>query len=348
VRVRVRGAVVLTRALGRTTFRVGPVSGVLRPRLVVVGLVLVVVVFVPFCYGMTIGSFPISLPEVVSAMFGSGDPGAVYIVRELRLPRALAGLLTGLAFGMAGSIFQTVTRNPLASPDIVGINAGAAAVVVAGITFGFGSAMVLGVAGGLGAGLLVYVLSWRRGTTGYRFILVGVGVAAMCTSITDFLMTRAQVFEAQRAMGWLVGSLNDRDWSQVWPLAIVLAVLTPVAVLLGPWLRQLQLGDEVATGLGTPVRFAHLALLVTGVGMATFATAAAGPVLFVALVAPQIAQRLARMAWPPLIASGLTGAAVLLVADVVSRHILPSTQLPVGVVTGALGAPVLLWLLTRR
>jgi iron complex transport system permease protein len=249
---------------------------------------------------------------------------------------------------MAGAIFQTVTRNPLASPDVVGVNAGAAALVVAGITFSFGTDTVLGIVGGLAAGLLVYLLSWRRGTTGYRFVLVGVGVAAMCTSITDFLMTKAQIFEAQRAMGWLVGSLNDRDWSQVRPLAIALLVLTPVAIGLGPAMRQLQLGDDVAKGLGTPVHAAHLALLVTGVGLATFATAAAGPVLFVALVAPQIAQRLAGTPWPPLIVSGLTGSAVILAADVATRNILPSAQLPVGVVTGALGAPVLLWLLTRR
>ncbi|TDV42228.1 FecCD family ABC transporter permease [Actinophytocola oryzae] len=338
----------LTREHGRTTFRAGGASGVVRPRMLAVGLVLLVVVLVPFCYGMTIGSFPISFGGVVRALFGAGEPGAVYIVQELRLPRALAGLLAGLAFGMAGAIFQTVTRNPLASPDIVGVNAGAAALVVAGITFDFGSGTWLGVAGGIGAGLVVYVLSWRRGTTGYRFILVGVGVAAMCTSITDFLMTKAQVFEAQRAMGWLVGSLNDREWSQVQPLMVALVVCTPVAVVLGPWLRQLQLGDEVAVGLGTPVRFAHLTLLVTGVCLATFATAAAGPVLFVALVSPQIAQRLTGMAWPPMIVSGLTGSAVILTADVLTRHILPSAQLPVGVVTGALGAPVLLWLLTRR
>lgn len=338
----------LQRRNGRLTFRTARVSGVLRPRLLVVGFALVLVLFVPFCYGMTMGSFPISLPGVVSALFGSGEPGAVYIVQELRLPRALAGLLAGMAFGMAGAIFQTVTRNPLASPDIVGVNAGAAALVVAGITFGFGSSTWLGVIGGLSAGLLVYLLSWRRGTTGYRFILVGVGVMSMCLAITDFLMTKAQIFEAQRAMGWLVGSINDRDWSQVTPLAVTLAVLTPVALYLGPWMRQLQLGNDVALGLGTPVGAAHLALLLTGVGLATFATAAAGPVLFVALVAPQIAQRLTGMAWPPLVVSGLTGSAVVLTADVASRYLLPSTQLPVGVVTGALGAPVLLWLLTRR
>lgn len=224
----------LQRELGRTTFRVGQVSGVLRPRMLLVGAALVVVTLIPFCYGMTIGSFPISFFGVLKAVFGAGDQGVVYIVQDLRLPRALAGLLAGLAFGMAGAIFQTVTRNPLASPDIVGVNAGAAALVVAGITFNFGTGTVLGVIGGLCAGLLVYLLSWRRGTTGYRFILVGVGVAAMCTSITDFLMTKAQIFEAQRAMGWLVGSLNDRDWSQVQPLAIALLVLTPVAIALGP------------------------------------------------------------------------------------------------------------------
>lgn len=338
----------LQRSYGRTTFRTARVSGVLRPRLLVVLGILVVVTLVPFCYGMTIGSYPISLPGVVSAVFGSGDPGAVYIVQELRMPRALAGLLAGLAFGMAGAIFQTVTRNPLASPDIVGVNTGAAACVVAGITFGFGSATVLGVVGGLGAGLLVYLLSWRRGTTGYRFVLVGVGVSTVCTSATDFLMTRAQVFEAAQAMGWLVGNLNNREWSQVYPLFFALVVLTPAAVFFGRWMRMLQLGDDVAIGLGTPVRVAHLALLVTGVGMATFATAAAGPVLFVALAAPQIAQRLAGMPWPPLIVSGVTGSAVVLSADVLSRVVLPSAHLPVGVVTGALGAPVLLWLLTRR
>jgi iron complex transport system permease protein len=338
----------LQRKHGQLTFRTARMSGVLRPRLLVVSVALVLVLFVPFCYGMTMGSYPISLPGVVSALFGSGDPGAVYIVQELRLPRALAGLLAGLAFGMAGAIFQTVTRNPLASPDIVGVNAGAAALVVAGLTLGFGSSTWLGVIGGLGAGLLVYVLSWSRGTTGYRFILVGVGMSSMCMAITDFLMAKAQLFEAQRAMGWLVGSLNDRDWSHVTPLAVTLAVLTPVALALGPWMRQLQLGNDVALGLGTPVRFAHLALLLTGVVLATFATAAAGPVLFLALVAPQIAQRLAGMASPPLIVSGLTGSTVILAADVLSRQLLPSAQLPVGVVTGALGAPVLLWLLTRR
>jgi iron complex transport system permease protein len=336
------------RTHGRTTFRTAKASGVVRPRVIIVGLALVVVTLVPFCYGMTIGSFPISPTGVVRALFGAGEQGPIYIVRELRLPRALAGLLAGLAFGMAGAIFQTVTRNPLASPDIVGVNAGAATLVIAGITLGFGSSTWLGVLGGLGAGLLVYLLSWRRGTTGYRFVLVGVGVAAMCTSITEFLMAKAQIFEAQRAMGWLVGSLNDREWSHVTPLAITLAVLTPVALYLAPWMRQLQLGDEVALGLGTPVRTAHLALLLTGVGLATFATAAAGPVLFVALVAPQIAQRLAGTPWPPLLVSGLTGSAVILTADVLSRTILPSAQLPVGVVTGALGAPVLLWLLIRR
>jgi iron complex transport system permease protein len=338
----------LDRSLGRTTFRSGRLSGVLRPRMIVVGLVVLVVAVVPFCYGMTIGSFPISLPSVVSALFGTGEPGAVYIVQELRLPREVVGLLAGLAFGMGGAIFQTVTRNPLASPDIVGVTAGASAAAVAGLTLGFGSTAVLGLFGGLGAGLLVYFLSWRRGTTGYRFVLVGIGVWAMCTSITDFLMAKAQVFEAQRAMGWLVGSLEERDWSHAAPLAIALAVLTPAAFVLGRWMRLLQLGDEVATGLGTPVRMAHLALLLTGVGMATFATGAAGPIMFVGLVAPQIAQRLCRMAWPPLIVSGLTGAAVVLTADVLSRVVLPSANLPVGVVTGALGAPVLLWLLTRR
>ncbi|MET9667025.1 iron chelate uptake ABC transporter family permease subunit [Streptomyces sp. NPDC006475] len=342
----------LSRTPGRITFRLGvpPVSGVLRPRLMWVSGVLAVATLLVFCLGMTIGDIPYSFMDVVRALLGTADPGTQLIVQELRLPRAVAGLLVGFAFGVSGALFQTMTLNPLASPDMIGITQGAGAAVVAGIVLGWDgglSTQALGLIGALTAALLVYLLAWKRGTTGYRIVLVGIGIAWICTSATDYLMARGERFQAQAALGWLVGNLNGRGWDQVGPLAAAMAVLVPMALVLGRLMRTLQLGDDVARGLGTRVQPVRLAVLLAGVGLVAFGTAAAGPVAFVALAAPQIAQRLARTAWPPPVASGLTGALAVLVSDLIARKLISGTELPVGIVTGVLGAPVLLWLLVR-
>ncbi|MEV7227372.1 iron chelate uptake ABC transporter family permease subunit [Polymorphospora sp. NPDC051019] len=339
-------------AAGRTTFRLArpAVSGVLALRPIAVGTLLAAVTFAAFCVSVADGRIQIPLTDVVPALFGHGDPGTLLVVRELRLPRALTGLLVGAAFGLSGAVFQAMTGNPLASPDMIGVIAGAQTAVVAGIVLGFGAGLgtqTLGVVGALIAALVVYLLAWGRGTTGYRLVLVGVGVAWMCTSATDYLVARAMPYEARAAVGWLVGSLNERGWHHVRPLALAMAVLVPAVLLLGRWLGTLHLGDPVATALGTPVSYARIALLVTGVGLAAFGTAAAGPILFVALVSPQIAQRLAGRATPPPLISAVTGALIVLAGDLVSRIVLADARLPIGVVTGVLGAPVLLWLLVR-
>jgi iron complex transport system permease protein len=324
-----------------------PVSWRVRPRLVVVGVTLFVLVFLLFCLGMTIGDVPLGLSDVLTGLVGTGDAGSTYIVQELRMPRALTGLLAGLAFGASGAVFQTITRNPLASPDMIGINAGAATAVVAGIGFGFGGGLgttTLGLLGGLATGLLVYALAWRRGTTGYRILLVGIGIYAMCTSLTDYLLSRTQITDAQASIGWLVGNLANRGWENVVPLALSLIVLLPVVLGLSRWMGTLQLGDDVAAALGTPVQPVRLGLLLAGAGLVAFATASAGPIAFVALTAPQIAQRLARLSAPPIVASALAGAVIVLGGDILARVVV---ELPVGIVTGALGAPILLWLLAR-
>ncbi|BBC29298.1 putative ferrichrome transport system permease protein FhuG [Streptomyces graminofaciens] len=340
------------RSATRITFRlpVPPVSGVVRPRLLAVCLALTAVAFLAFCVETSIGEISLPLGDVVRAVFGTGDPGTELIVHELRLPRALAGLLVGIAFGVSGALLQTVTHNPLASPDLMGVTQGAGTAVVAGIVLGWDAGLStqgLGLLGALTAGLLVYVLAWKGGTTGYRIVLVGVGVSWICTSATDYLMARGQRFQAQAALGWLVGNLNGRTWDQIGPLALTMAVLVPAALLLGRQLRVLQLGDDVARGLGTRVQFLRVAVLLIAVGLVAFGTATAGPVAFVALAAPQVAQRLSGTAFPPPVAAGLTGAVMVLVSDLVARKIIPDTELPVGVVTGVLGAPVLLWLLVR-
>lgn len=345
------GLLELSRTAGRSTFRLArpAVSGVVRPRLLLCCVGITALLFVVFCVGIATGDFPVSPLRVVPALFGAGDAGQVFIVQELRLPRALTAVLAGAAFGVSGAIFQTITRNPLASPDMIGINAGATTAVVAGIVLGGGGLALppLGLAGGLVTAGLIYLLAWRRGATGYRIVLVGIAVSWMCTSATDYLLTRAQLTEAQSAVGWLVGNLNGRGWETVRPLTAAVVVLLPAAILLGRWTRTLHLGDDVARGLGTPVQLARLCLVLVGVALVAFATAATGPVLFVALAAPQIAQRLAGLPAPPVVASALTGALMVSASDLVARWLIPDVDLPVGVVTGALGATFLLWLLVR-
>jgi iron complex transport system permease protein len=338
--------------LGNRPFRlaVPPVSGVLRPRLLLTGVGVGAGAFMLFCWGLTIGDYPVPFTDVIRALWGAGDAGTVIVVQDLRLPRALVGLLVGIAFGVSGAVFQTMTRNPLASPDMIGLTEGAGTAVVAAVVLGWTGGLglsTLGLLGALATALLVYALAWKGGATGYRIILVGIGVSWICSSATNFLVARGSRFEAEAALGWLVGNLNGRTWSQVDSLAIALAVLLPITLGMGRWMRTLMLGDDVAAGLGTPVQPVRLALLLTGVGLVAFGTAAAGPVAFVALACPQIAQRLAGTSSPPLLVSGLTGAFVVLGSDLLAREAIPGTELPVGIVTGALGAPVLLWLLIR-
>ena len=225
-------------------------------RPLVVTSVLVAVALVVFAWSLAVGEFPIPLGDVVSTLAGRGQPDTDFVVRTLRLPRGLAAVLVGAAFGLSGAIFQRIARNPLASPDIIGVTAGAAACAVLTIVVLDGTASQVTIGALVGAtvtSIAVYLLSYRGGVTGYRLVLVGIGVTAMLTSVTSYLMTRAEIYDAQRAMVWLTGSLNGRGWDQVRPLAWALALLLPVALALGRHLRMLDLGDDAAAGLGTRV-----------------------------------------------------------------------------------------------
>jgi iron complex transport system permease protein len=312
--------------------------------------VLAVIVFVVFCVSLSLGDFKIPVIDVVKTLFGGGDKATEFIVNRLRLPRALTGILVGVALGISGAIFQSVARNPLASPDIIGVTYGASAFAVfAIITLGLtGTAVsVLAIVGALLTAFIMYVLAWRRGVSSYRLILVGIGIGAIASSLTSYLLTRARVEIAQQALIWLTGSLNGRDWTHVRSVAVVLVVLAPVTMLLVHRLRILQLGDETAYGLGLRVEGSRLALIVVAVLLAAVATAAAGPIGFVAFVAPPIARWLTRSPGPAIVASALIGALVVAVSDLVAQHALGGTQLPVGVVTGVVGAPYLMFLLAR-
>jgi iron complex transport system permease protein len=321
-----------------------------QTRSLIVIAVLAVAVFATFCVSLSLGDFKIPVLDVVKTLFGGGDRATEFIVNRLRLPRALTGLLVGTALGLSGAIFQSIARNPLASPDIIGVTYGASAFAVfAIVTIGLTGVAVsaFAIAGAVLTAFLMYVLAWRHGVSSYRLILIGIGIGAIATSITSYLLTKAKVEIAQQALVWLTGSLNGRDWSNVRSLAIALVVLLPFMVLLVQQLRILQLGDETAYGLGLRVELSRLGLIVIAVLLAAVATAAAGPIGFVAFVAPPIARRLTRSPGPAMIASGLLGAMVVALSDLVAQHAFGDTQLPVGVVTGVVGAPYLMFLLAR-
>ncbi|SCX44152.1 iron complex transport system permease protein [Klenkia marina] len=341
----------------RRAVRIGPFSGVVRTRQLLVPVVALVAVVVVSAVSMGRGDYPIGVVDVLRTLVGLGDPTQQFIVTELRAPRVVVGVLVGLALGLSGALIQTFARNPLASPDTLGINAGASAAAVAVIVLGGGTAgggQLLGglglplaaLLGGLTTALLIFGLAWRKGVDGYRLILVGIGLSAVGIAAVDYLLTRSTIQDATAATVWLTGSLNGRTWDQAWPLGLVLLVLVPVALACSRQLGVLQFGEETARALGVRVGPTQAVVVLVAVALAAVSVSAAGPVAFVALVVPQVAVRLVGGSRPPLLASALLGALLVVSADLLTRTVLP-VALPVGIVTAVVGAPYLLWLLVR-
>ncbi|MGW3358944.1 FecCD family ABC transporter permease [Streptomyces bungoensis] len=297
------------------------------------------------------GDAGIPAADVLRTLAGDGTAYQDFIVRELRLPRVLVGLLVGACLGLGGALFQAVSRNPLGSPDVLGLSQGstAGALVVIVLMSGTAAQVTAGaLAGGLLTGLAIYLLAWRQGVHGYRLVLVGIGVSAIVTAVNGCLLTQADLVDAARAVVWMTGSLGGRDWDQVWPLLGLCAVLLPLVLVHARGLRMLEMGDDAAHALGVRVQRVRLVLSVCAVLLTAAATAAAGPVGFVALTAPQLARRLTRSPGPNLLPSLCMGAALLVAADWASQRAFGADQLPVGVVTGVLGGGYLLWLLVTE
>ncbi len=306
---------------------------------VCVGLVVVV-----FCFG----SVQLSLDQVLASLLHlEENPAVDFIVQEIRVPQVQACLGVGLALGAAGTIFQQLLRNPLASPDFVGISSGASLAAVIGIALPGASAIgipTLALVGGLASAALMYVLAWKDGVSGYRFILIGIGVSAFATGLTSYALTRTDLKEARAAMHWLVGSIGQAGEAETRVLLVAVALLVPGTLVLQRMLRGLELGDDIARAHGTSAEWVRFGLIAVGVALTSLATAVAGPITFVALVAGPVADRLLRSAAGSILAAALVGAATVLVSDFVAVELLPFEP-PTGVVTGAIGAPYLLWLL---
>ncbi|WP_431836418.1 FecCD family ABC transporter permease [Cellulomonas sp. Y8] len=318
-----------------------------RSRAAVAGLAVAALLLALVALGL--GDYPLGVTEVVRALVS--DQGfASTIVTQWRLPRVLVALVFGAALAVSGALFQSLTRNPLGSPDVIGFATGSyTGVLVVTTVLGTGT---LGVsAGALVAGLLtalvVYLLAYRDGVQGFRLIVVGIGVTGMLHGLNVWLLLRAKTEVALAASIWGAGSISLVGWSQALPALAVLAVLTPLVWAVRGPLRQLELGDDAAGSHGLRVEASRLAVVVLGVALIATVTATAGPIAFVALAAPQIARRLAGSAGLPLVASALTGALVLLAADLLAQHVLP-TALPVGVVTVVLGGAYLLALIVQE
>jgi iron complex transport system permease protein len=297
------------------------------------------------------GDYRIAPLDVLRSLTGHGNPGQDFVVRQLRLPRVVVALLVGASLGMAGAAFQTVSRNPLGSPDVIGFGQGSAAgaLIVIVLLKGPAYQVAIGaVAGGLITGLAVYLLAWKRGVHGYRLVLVGIGASAVLAAVNSYLLVKADFVDAARAVVWITGSLDGRDWDQVWPLLGACVVLMPILLGQSRALRITEMGDDAAYALGVRVERTRMVAVLAAVLLTASATAAAGPVAFIALTAPQLARRLTRAPGVALLPSALMGAALLVAADWAAQRAFGSGQLPVGAATGVLGGGYLLWLLVTE
>ncbi|SDJ17870.1 FecCD family ABC transporter permease [Nonomuraea jiangxiensis] len=332
------------------TVRVGPWSVRLAPRALIACLGLVAALCVVSVAALSTGEFTVPVPDIVRAVFGQGTPVAELIVSRLRAPRVVTGLLVGAAFGVSGAIFQSLTRNPLGSPDFIGFTAGASTGGIVAVVAGGTATQIAGgaLAGCMVTALLVYALAFRRGVQGYRLVLVGIGVNALLVAVNSYLLTRANINDAATAGAWLTGSLSGRGWDHAVPVALALAVLLPMCAAVARPMRMIEMGDDAARSMGIRVEAVRAVAITAGVLLAGVATAAAGPVVFVALAAPQLARRLTRSPGVTLGASALMGAVLLTAADLAAQRLLAPTQLPVGVLTAAIGGTYLALLLRKE
>ena len=332
--------------------RLGPLGITTHRRTFVVGLLLLAALGALLTFALSAGKADITVLDSLRAAVGIpvGAP-ADFIVGQVRAPRALTAILVGAMLGLSGAILQSITRNPLASPDFIGISMGAGTGAVLTLWLVGASSLWVTAAGAVAGALVtaaaILALAWRGGVVPLRLILAGIGVGFVAQAITQYTLTRMDVHEAGNALGWLVGTVTGRTWTHVGVAATAFAVLAPVVLWHTRALRTMEMGDDAARALGIRVGAARTTLAVASVLLAAVAVAVTGPIGFIALVAPALALRVTRNAGVTPIPSALLGALLLLAADQVSQQLPATLQFPVGIFTAAVGAPYLLWLVWR-
>lgn len=334
-----------------TTIRFGPLSRRIGWRTVLLTLALWLLAAAVGVVACTLGEYELRLDDIAAILTGQREGLARKVLLEWRLPRVVAALAFGAALAVAGAIFQSLTHNPLGSPDVIGFNTGAytGALVVITLTGGsFAMVAVGALAGGLLTALLVTVLAYRAGLAGLRLIITGIGIGAALSALNHWLVLRASLEVAMSAATWGAGSLNGIRWPQVVPALVGVVVAGVAVAAVAPRLRTLELGDDAAQALGVRADRTKVVLVVLGVVLVAMVTAVAGPIAFVALVAPQLARRLARTGSVALAPAAAMGALLLVTGDVIAQRVFAPVQLPVGVVTVCLGGGYLIWLLIRE
>ncbi|MFD2237956.1 FecCD family ABC transporter permease [Aureimonas populi] len=327
------------------------VSFVSDGRVLLVALALGLLGLFVLVLSMAYGRVEFSLSDVITALLGGGERRTRMVILEWRLPRALAALVLGALLGLGGAIFQSVTRNPLGSPDIVGFDAGAYTGALIAIMIGGGGWVLLAgsaVGGGLATGAMVYLLAWRQGVSGFQLIVIGIGISAMLTALNQWILLMLPLGTAMAAGAWATGTLSRVTGEQA---TFILAAGLPVvafALVLSRRMRILEMGDERAQALGIAVEPLRLLLMILAVVATALSTAIAGPIPFIALAAPQIAHLLTRSAGTTLLGAMATGAALLLMADFIAQRVIAPEQIPVGLVTLCIGGGYFLWLLLKE
>lgn len=349
-------------APGLVPFRAGPVNGLIRWRLLIVGVLGIVAIAGITALALTLGDYPIGIPQVLAVVTGGGESMDRTVILQWRAGRLAAGVAVGFCLGMAGAITQTMARNSLVSPDVLGITHGASCAAVLAFVFtGAGGRTgtlathireLLGIStlaciGALVTALAVVLISrMGRGGSIVQVVLIGIGISMLLSAATTWALAAGDTDQAQGAKLWVTGSLNGRDWQQAWPTIIAGAVIAGGIGWLAHQFAAQSLGQITARVLGVNVQLAELLQLTCAVFLTAFAVSAGGPIGFVAFLAPQLARRLGGSPTPPLFVSGIVGAAVVATADLVARVMLP-WEVPVGIVTALVGAPVLLYLVLR-
>ncbi|WP_095590664.1 FecCD family ABC transporter permease [Actibacterium ureilyticum] len=338
---------------GVNLLRIGGLSLLWRPRALVVGAGLLVLVLGLSIQLLGTGRLALSLPEIAGALLGDGDTVAARILGRVRLPRVLTAAGVGAALGMAGAVFQSLSRNPLGSPDVIGFTTGAATGAVVQIVLGSLDPLrtaLTAVGSGLAAALAVLLLA-RRGRAagaGYRLVLVGIGAGAFLGGINTMLLAMGEIDMVTAAQVWLAGSLAARNWDHVATVGVGLALFAPVVLGMARDLSMIEMGEDMARQLGVPVARRRAVLVLAAVGLSSIGTAATGPIAFVALAAPQLARWMTRSPDVPLLSAALTGAALLMGADLLSQSAPLGAVLPVGLTTGFIGGLYLLAVMMRK
>ncbi|MEM1171891.1 MAG: iron ABC transporter permease [Cyanobacteria bacterium P01_H01_bin.35] len=331
-----------------------PISWRVERRVPIVLLVLVVLTLVTMILNVNFGAYPIPLIDVFKTIIGleTGNTDYVFIVNTLRLPRVLIGAGVGMGLAVSGAIIQSLIRNPLATPGIIGVNAGASLAAVVVIVLVPNAPLfalpISAFGGAIAISILIYLLAWEKRNSTIYLVLIGIGLNTIAGALTTLMVTFGELNSVSQALIWITGSVSGRSWEDIWPLLPWLFIFLPLAIFLAKDLNALFLGEEVAVGLGISLDWRRSLLWLTSVALAAACVATAGAIAFVGFIAPHLGRQLVGQSHEGLIpTSAIIGAFIVVLSDLIGRVLFAPREIPCGIITAIIGAPYFLYLLYR-